>query len=117
MATAADSNLSDWDMGLSQATTQVVQARLSLYGDGSWADLIHAVEDLHRYVVRFKDHRVASPALRSILATVLSPVLQEFCPQESTLDLVEKLLAVLGAPARSGRPSASSAASTSDVIT
>ena len=87
---------SKWDIGLSQKVSGVVQARLSLYGEGHCSSIAHALRDLRHYITGAAGRREASPAVESALATVLSPTLQEFNPQEHAYDVVAELLDVLG---------------------
>lgn len=88
--------MSDWDIGLSQTVTDVVQARLSLYGDGLQIDLLHALRKVRRYITGSQHSREFSPTLESILATVLSPLLQEYYQQAEHFATTEELLAILG---------------------
>lgn len=96
LLSAADQSLYDWDVGLSQMTAGVIQARLSLYGDGELSDLFRALHDFRRYIVRSATRRAASPTLEDFLVTVLSPVLQEFYAQENTYSVVAELLNIVG---------------------
>ena len=93
---AADQISDDWDVGLSQMTAGVIHARLRLYSDGASSDVLQALRDLRRYIVRSASQRAASPTLEDFLAMVLSPVLQEFYAQENTYSVVAELLNIVG---------------------
>lgn len=96
---AADQSSQDWDIGLSQITSGIIEARLNLYSGGLLSDLVQVLRDLRRYIVRFATRRAASSTLEAFLDTVLSPTLQEFYAQEHTYDLIEELLNIIGVQA------------------
>ena len=97
MSTAEGPGLTQWDIGLSKTTAGVIRARLSLYGDGLLCDLLQALRDLRRYIaLGSASRREASPTLESTLATVLSPLLQEFYAQENSYDVLKELLDIIG---------------------
>lgn len=104
MSTAAGQGLTQWDIGLSKTTADVIRARLSLYGDGLLCDFVHALRDLRQYIIRSARRREASPTLESTLATVLSPLLQEFYTQENSYDVLDELLDIVGAHTLSSCP-------------
>lgn len=101
MSTEAGQALTHWDIGLSKSTAGVIRARLSLYGDGLLCDFVQALQDLRLYIaLGSASRRAASPTLESTLATVLSPLLQEFYAQENTYDVLKELLDIVGAHKR-----------------
>ena len=87
---------SAWDIGLSQNIAGVVQARSSQYGDEEWGNVLRALRNFRYFVSRSTSRREASPTLESILATVLSPTLQQVYEEEGTFNVTEELLAVMG---------------------
>lgn len=97
LSAAADQGLTHWDFGLSKTIACVIRARSSLYDDGTLCDLLHALRELRRYITRSASRREASSTLESALTTVLSPLLQEFFPQEHSYDILEELLEIVGA--------------------
>lgn len=96
MLNATSRSRSAWDIGLSQNIAGVVQARSTQYGDDDWNHRLPALRSFHHFINRSTSRREASPTVQSILATVLSPILQEAYPEENTSDVIEELLAVLG---------------------
>lgn len=98
LSTAEGQRLTQWDIGLSKTTAGVIRARLSLYGDGLLCDLLQELRNLRRYIaLGSASRREASSTLESLLATVVSPLLQEFSAQQDAFDVLKEILDIIGA--------------------
>ena len=87
---------SEWDKALAYHANCLVAARLAMYDDDLWVDLLRASRELRQYVERQADQREASPKLKLVVGSVLSPLLQELYSHDDAHAVTAELLRTLG---------------------
>ena len=96
LSTEGSESESKWDKALAYHANRLVAARLAMYDDGLWVDVLRASRGLRQYAERQADQREASPNLKLVVRSVLSPLLQELYPHDDAHAVVAELLRTLG---------------------
>ncbi len=88
--------LVDWDAALSYHGNSLMAARIAMYGEGLWVDLLRASRALRQYAEQHADQRQASANLKLVVGTIFSPLLQELYLQHEAHAIVAEILRTLG---------------------
>ena len=88
--------LVDWDMALSYHGNSLMAARIAMYDEGLWVDLLRASRALRQYAEQHADQRQASANLKLVVGTIFSPLLQELYLQHEAHAIVAEILRTLG---------------------
>ncbi len=103
MPPTGTAGLVDWDTALSHHGNSLMAARIAMYDEGLWVDLLRASRALRQYAEQHADQRQASANLKLVVGTIFSPLLQELYLQHEAHAIVAELLRTLGECFCSGR--------------
>ncbi len=88
--------LVDWDTAFSHHGNSLMAARIAMYDEGLWVDLLRASRALRQYAEQQADQRQASANLKLVVGTIFSPLLQELYLQHEAHAIVAEILRTLG---------------------
>ncbi len=88
--------LVDWDTALSYHGNSLMAARIAMYDEGLWVDILRASRALRQYAEQHADQRQASANLKLVVGTIFSPLLQELYLQYEAHAIVAEILRTLG---------------------